>query len=113
MSLVNVGTSSCELDKSNQYKFPIETYTGLDASTAERIKKFEAETKALLTRGSQDDSSLSKLSIPGYSSIKRPRIVDRSKEGEERAAAGRPSASRLSLDAQTNSKYTYFLINQP
>jgi len=102
LSLVNVGTSSCELDKSNQYKFPIETYTGLDASTAERIKKFEAETKALLTRGSQDDSSLSKLSIPGYSSIKRPRIVDRSKEGEERAAGGRPSASRLSLDAQTN-----------
>ena len=31
-------------------KFPIETYAGLDAATAERIKKFEAETKAMLTR---------------------------------------------------------------
>ena len=102
-----MGTSSCELEQSNQYKFPIETYTGLDASTAERIKKFEAETKALLTRGSQDDTSLSKLSIPGYSSVKRPRIVDRSKDGEGRGG-GRPSASRLSLDAQTNSKYKYF-----
>eukprot|EP00090_Calanus_glacialis_P009978 TRINITY_DN1835_c0_g1_i1.p1 TRINITY_DN1835_c0_g1~~TRINITY_DN1835_c0_g1_i1.p1 ORF type:complete len:1716 (-),score=684.24 TRINITY_DN1835_c0_g1_i1:112-5259(-) len=34
------------------YKFPIETYAGLDQATAERIAKFEAETKAMLTQRS-------------------------------------------------------------
>jgi len=35
-----------------EYKFPIETYAGLDQATAERIAKFEAETKAMLTQRS-------------------------------------------------------------
>jgi len=33
-------------------KFPIESYAGLDAATAERIAKFEAETKAMLDQRS-------------------------------------------------------------
>jgi len=37
---------------SSEYKFPIETYAGLDQATAERIAKFEAETKAMLTQRS-------------------------------------------------------------
>merc|ERR1719228_1764919 len=35
-----------------EYKFPIETYAGLDQATAERIAKFEADTKAMLTQRS-------------------------------------------------------------
>lgn len=35
-----------------EYKFPIETYAGLDRANAERIAKFEAETKAMLTQRS-------------------------------------------------------------
>jgi len=35
-----------------EYKFPIETYAGLDQATAARIAKFEAETKAMLTQRS-------------------------------------------------------------
>jgi len=63
LSLVNLGTSQEHSTSSTstnssqqqqpsqtQYKFPIETYTGLEAATAERIAKFEAETKAMLTR---------------------------------------------------------------
>ena len=35
------------------YKFPIETYAGLDqVTTTERIAKLEAETKAMLTQRS-------------------------------------------------------------
>ena len=38
---------------SSEYKFPIETYAGLDqVKTAERIAKLEAETKAMLTQRS-------------------------------------------------------------
>jgi len=36
----------------SEYKFPIETYAGLDQATAARIAKFEAETKAMLTQRS-------------------------------------------------------------
>merc|ERR1719318_308817 len=36
----------------SEFKFPIETYAGLDQATAERIAKFEAETKAMLTQRS-------------------------------------------------------------
>merc|ERR1719342_1045233 len=32
------------------YKFPIESYTGLQKANAERVAKFEAETKAMLTQ---------------------------------------------------------------
>merc|ERR1719232_1169895 len=32
------------------YKFPIESYTGLEKANAERVAKFEAETKAMLTQ---------------------------------------------------------------
>jgi len=62
LSLVNV-----EQDNT-QYKFPIETYTGLDAANAERIKKFEAETKAMLTRNVQEPPSnqSSRLSLDGH-----------------------------------------------
>lgn len=48
----------------SEFKFPIETYAGLDQATAERIAKFEAETKAMLTqrsgmaRSSQDLSQV-------------------------------------------------------
>ena len=44
----------------SEYKFPIETYAGLDQTTAERIAKIEAETNAIrsqrsgLARSSQD-----------------------------------------------------------
>merc|ERR1719319_177131 len=50
--------------------FPIETYAGLDAANAERIKKFEAETKAMLTRpvavGSSFSRSTQELSESSY-----------------------------------------------
>ena len=35
-----------------EHKFPIETYVGLEKETAERVAKFEAETKAMLTQRS-------------------------------------------------------------
>ena len=34
------------------FKFPIESYAGLQAANAERVAKFEAETKAMLTQRS-------------------------------------------------------------
>ena len=37
----------------SQSQFPIETYTGLQAANAERVAKFEAETKAMLTQRSR------------------------------------------------------------
>lgn len=40
-------------------KFPIETYHGLDEATAERIRRFESETKAMLTRSRVESSSTS------------------------------------------------------
>ena len=34
------------------FKFPIESYAGLEKANAERVAKFEAETKAMLTQRS-------------------------------------------------------------
>ena len=34
------------------HRFPIESYAGLQAANAERVAKFEAETKAMLTQRS-------------------------------------------------------------
>ena len=79
LSLVNVCSTEAETLATTaatahhkQYKFPIETYTGLDAATAERIKKFEAETKAMLTRSSIADPSLhqGRLSLDGQTHSK-------------------------------------------
>ena len=81
LSLVNVGVK----DPEPQYKFPIETYTGLDIATAERIKKFEAETKAMLTRSAHEHSG-STLQLSSA------------------------HQGRLSLDGQTHSKFIYFLL---
>ena len=36
----------------SETKFPIESYTGLEKANAERVAKFEAETKAMLTQRS-------------------------------------------------------------
>merc|ERR1719509_420607 len=44
--------SPSSLPQLPEYKFPIETYAGLDRANAERIAKFEAETKAMLTQRS-------------------------------------------------------------
>jgi len=44
-----------------EYKFPIETYAGLDRANAERIAKFEAETKAMLTQRSEVANARSSL----------------------------------------------------
>merc|ERR1719216_319989 len=44
-----------------EYKFPIETYAGLDRANAERIAKFEAETKAMLTQRSEVVNTRSSL----------------------------------------------------
>ena len=41
---------SASVQNGESHKFPIETYAGLEAATAERIKKFEAETKAMMGR---------------------------------------------------------------
>ena len=40
-----------------EYKFPIETYAGLERANAERIAKFEAETKAMMQRSGLAKSS--------------------------------------------------------
>ena len=45
-------SASTEIVKgSNDTKFPIETYAGLDEAMAEKVKRFEDETKAMLKRG--------------------------------------------------------------
>ena len=61
--------------KQTQYKFPIETYTGLDVATAERIKKFEAETKAMLTRTLPDQhQQTARSSLDGQAQSKVSRF---------------------------------------
>ena len=47
------GPNSAE--KGDGTKYPIETYQGLEEATAERIKRFEDETKAMLMRNSRSD----------------------------------------------------------
>ena len=47
------GPNSAE--KCDGTKYPIETYQGLEEATAERIKRFEDETKAMLMRNSRSD----------------------------------------------------------
>merc|ERR1719167_53085 len=42
-------------EKADSSKYPIETYQGLEEATAERIKRFEDETKAMLMRNSRSD----------------------------------------------------------
>ena len=42
-------------EKVDSSKYPIETYQGLEEATAERIKRFEDETKAMLMRNSRSD----------------------------------------------------------
>ena len=42
-------------EKADNSKYPIETYQGLEEATAERIKRFEDETKAMLMRNSRSD----------------------------------------------------------
>ena len=42
-------------EKGDGTKYPIETYQGLEEATAERIKRFEDETKAMLMRNSRSD----------------------------------------------------------
>jgi hypothetical protein len=44
-----------EAEKGDNTKYPIETYQGLEEATAERIKRFEDETKAMLMRNSRSD----------------------------------------------------------
>ena len=54
----NAGTKSDgnrEAEKGDSTKYPIETYQGLEEATAERIKRFEDETKAMLMRNSRSD----------------------------------------------------------
>ena len=38
--------------QTSDFKFPIESYAGLEKANAERVAKFEAETKAMLTQRS-------------------------------------------------------------
>ena len=40
-----------------QYKYPFETYTGLQEAQSQRIKQFEAETKAMIHRSVEQSSS--------------------------------------------------------
>ena len=44
-----------ETERNDSSKYPIETYQGLEEATAERIKRFEDETKAMLMRNSRSD----------------------------------------------------------
>ena len=46
-------------DVADASNFPIETYQGLEEATAERIKRFEDETKAMLMRSTGSRSDLS------------------------------------------------------
>ena len=43
---------SAPLPNTADFKFPIESYAGLEKANAERVAKFEAETKAMLTQRS-------------------------------------------------------------
>ena len=58
--------------ESADFKFPIESYAGLQAANAERVAKFEAETKAMLTqrsgltKSSQDISEGEGLSMSSH-----------------------------------------------
>ena len=44
-----------EGERNENSMYPIETYQGLEEATAERIKRFEDETKAMLMRNSRTD----------------------------------------------------------
>jgi hypothetical protein len=51
--------SSTKSISSSTTKFPIETYQGLDEATAKRIKQFEDETKAMMSRNLMEISRTS------------------------------------------------------
>ena len=55
MLSVSAGTlrpDSAPPPQTTDFKFPIESYAGLEKANAERVAKFEAETKAMLTQRS-------------------------------------------------------------
>eukprot|EP00088_Acartia_fossae_P020083 TRINITY_DN2176_c0_g1_i7.p1 TRINITY_DN2176_c0_g1~~TRINITY_DN2176_c0_g1_i7.p1 ORF type:complete len:1038 (+),score=369.78 TRINITY_DN2176_c0_g1_i7:453-3116(+) len=58
LSLVNMNSSKRETSEEHQqYKYPFETYTGLQEAQSQRIKQFEAETKAMIHRSVEQSSS--------------------------------------------------------
>merc|ERR1719350_537805 len=94
-----------------EYKFPIETYAGLDRANAERIAKFEAETKAMLTQRSEvvnTRSSLAKSSSDLAEGVR----------GQQQQGSGSPSAlsshhSLLSTQVSLNTGSLSSLLSSP
>merc|ERR1719394_476225 len=87
-------STSVTLPQLPEYKFPIETYTGLDRANAERIAKFEAETKAMLTQRSGLGKSNHDLS------------ESCSLRGSQIGVSGSPARSEQSLASSTPASFT-------
>jgi len=94
-----------------EYKFPIETYAGLDRANAERIAKFEAETKAMLTQRSEVVNTRSSLA-------KSSSDLAEGGRGGQQQGSGSPSAlsshhSLLSTQASLNTGSLSSLLSSP
>jgi len=111
LSLVNVDSTSPEpAELQSQYKFPIETYTGLDAATAERIKKFEAETKAMLARAPPEHPA--KIIMDGQTN----RVCDNPLRSSSESSLNSGSAALVSVTTpvpDTNPLHGGILVQEP
>ena len=68
---LNLGNEKDAKRAADGSQYPIETYHGLQEATAERIKRFEDETKAMLMRNSRSDLTPSTSEIGRTTSGKR------------------------------------------
>ena len=72
---LNLGNEKDAKRAADGSQYPIETYHGLQEATAERIKRFEDETKAMLMRNSRSDLTPSTSEIGRTTSGKRNSLV--------------------------------------